>query len=111
MFIYILKVLFSYYKNYIFLNTNETMETANKNQFDSSLIKSENFNEENQATNTLSNYLKSFSKRPDGKDSNKNSELVSLIESSSAKWNINDSNNDISFGLKNLGIFYILLCM
>lgn len=85
------------------METNKN-KTSN-NQFETNLIKSENFFEDNQTSNALSHYLKKFSTRPDGKDSNKSSELITLIEASSAKWNINDYNNDISYGLKNLGIY------
>ncbi len=46
--------------------------------------------------------MKKFSTRADGKDTNKTSELISLLEATSAKWNINENNHDISFGLKNL---------
>ena len=82
------------------------METL---QFEShsGLIRSENFLEENQASNLINEHLKKYTNRStesnnDKKsDEKKSSELISILEASAATWNL-DTAGDISNGLNNL---------
>lgn len=79
------------------------METQNS-QFENVLIRSENFIGDKQSENAINQPLKKYTQRStesNKQEQSKSSELLSILESSAATWNL-EQNNDISSGLDNL---------